>query len=133
MARLSSVLAGFLASAILETDAVDVPGPQPPYLNAAVVGETTLAPQDLLSRLLALERARGRERTTLRAPRTLDLDLILYGDLVIDSPALVVPHPRFRDRRFVLEPLAEIARDMRDPLTGQTVGELLGKLPAART
>ena len=80
----------------------------------------------LLDTLLAIERDLGRERPFPGAPRTLDLDLILYGDAVIDeAPSLIVPHPRFRERRFVLEPLAEIAPDWRDPVTGQTVEELL--------
>jgi len=122
-------LAGHLAhlriSPVLETDAIDVPEPQPPYLNAAVVGETDESAEALLNRLLALERARGRTRPSLRAPRTLDLDLILYGDLVIDTAHLTLPHPRFRDRRFVLEPLAQIAPELIDPVSGKTVGELL--------
>ena len=123
--RLGAVLSGLRASFFIETEPVDVPGPQPPYLNAAVVGKTALDPRALLATLLALERERGRERVTPRAPRTLDLDLILYGDLVLETPALVVPHPRFRTRRFVLEPLAEIAPEWMDPVTGKTINQLL--------
>ena len=75
-----------------------------------------------------------RERTGVRAPRTLDLDLILYGDLIVDSPTLVVPHPRFTERAFVLQPLAEIAADMRDPRTGKNMARLLEELGSpART
>ena len=115
-------------SSVIETDAEDVPDPQPPYLNAAAVGETALEPGPLLDLLLDLERARGRERRAFRAARTLDLDLIFYGTRVIDTPALVVPHPHFRTRGFVLAPLAEIAPDWIDPLTGKTVGKTLEEL-----
>ena len=101
-------------------------GPQPTFLNAAAVGETSISARALLDTLLAVERDLGRERPFPGAPRTLDLDLILYGDAIIDeAPSLIVPHPRFRERRFVLEPLAEIAPDWRDPVTGKTVEELL--------
>ena len=104
-------------------------GPQPVFLNAAAVGETSLPAKTLLETLLAIEKDLGRERPFPGAPRTLDLDLILYDDAVIDEgPALVVPHPRFRERRFVLEPLSEIAPDWRDPVTGRTVEELLREL-----
>jgi 2-amino-4-hydroxy-6-hydroxymethyldihydropteridine diphosphokinase len=82
--------------------------------------------------LQALERERGRERPFPRAPRTLDLDLILFGDEVIGETALTVPHPRFRERRFVLEPLAEIAPGLTDPVTGKTVGQLLTELTDPR-
>jgi 2-amino-4-hydroxy-6-hydroxymethyldihydropteridine diphosphokinase len=99
---------------------------QPAVLNAAVVGVTSEEAHPLLERLLAIEHQFGRTRPYGGAPRTLDLDLILYGDAVIDEPGLIVPHPRFRERRFVLEPLAEVAPDWRDPVTGRTIEELLG-------
>ena len=101
---------------------------QPSVLNGAVVGTTTLTAHALLERLLAIEQDFGRTRPYGGAPRTLDLDLILYGDAVIDEPGLVVPHPRFRERRFVLEPLAEIAPDWIDPVSGHKVSELLRAL-----
>ena len=102
---------------------------QPSVLNAVVAGVTSLQAHPLLERLLSIEQEFGRTRPYGGAPRTLDLDLILYGDQVIDEPGLIVPHPRFRERRFVLEPLAEIAPDWRDPVTGKTTGELLRELP----
>jgi 2-amino-4-hydroxy-6-hydroxymethyldihydropteridine diphosphokinase len=102
---------------------------QPSVLNAAVIGSTSLDAHPLLERLLAIEQDFGRTRPYGGAPRTLDLDLILYGDAVIDEPGLIVPHPRFRQRRFVLEPLAEIAPGWRDPVTGKTVSDLLQSLP----
>ena len=101
---------------------------QPAVLNGALVGETVLEAHPLLERLLETEQTFGRTRPYGGAPRTLDLDLILYGNSVIDEPGLIVPHPRFRERRFVLEPLAEIAAEWRDPVTGQTIKELLERL-----
>jgi 2-amino-4-hydroxy-6-hydroxymethyldihydropteridine diphosphokinase len=127
-AELETLLADCRFSTVYETEPVGVPGPQPPYLNAAAVGTTDLAPHELLTALLALEQARGRERPQLNAPRTLDLDLLLYGDAVLDLPELTVPHPRLRERLFVLQPLCEIAPGLVDPVTGKTVAELLREL-----
>jgi len=112
-------------SSFHETEPVGVDPGQPLFLNAAVVGETTLSARALLDALLAIERSFGRERPYVGAPRTIDLDLILYGGDVMEMPGLIVPHPRFRDRRFVLEPLAELAPDWIDPVTGLTIRELL--------
>ena len=102
------------SSSLWETAPVGGPE-QDPYLNAVVVVDTDLAPRSVLDRLLAIERDHGRERRERWGPRTLDLDLLLYGDQVIDSPGLTVPHPRLTQRRFVLEPLAEAWPEARLP------------------
>ena len=127
--RLSSFIDNPALSTPIETEPEGVGGEtQPLYLNAVLTGETALPARELLDALLTIERQYGRERPYAGAPRTLDLDLVLLGDQVVDEPGLHVPHPRFRDRFFVLGPLAEVASDLRDPVTGLSVSELLRKL-----
>ena len=127
--QLSRVVSNLVISDFIETEPEgEGLQDQPLYLNGVVVGETTLAPHELLETLLAIEEAYGRQRPVAGAARTLDLDLILLGDALEDSPALQVPHPRFRERFFVLGPLAEIAPDLVDPVTGLKVWELLRNL-----
>jgi 2-amino-4-hydroxy-6-hydroxymethyldihydropteridine diphosphokinase len=126
--RLARFLDGMLVSSRYETAPVGVPASQPDYLNAAAVGRTGLPPHALLAALQAIEAGRGRERPYANAPRTLDLDLILYDGLVISDEQLVIPHPRFRERAFVLEPLVEIAPDLVDPVTGLTLDALWKRL-----
>src|SRR4029078_10972533 len=118
-------------STYFETAPVDVVGDQWDFLNAAATGGTDLQPRDLLEKLLAIEAARGRERPHPSAPRTLDLDIVLFGSDRIDEPRTVVAHPRFPEARLVLDPLAEIAPDWRDPVTGKTVAELRALLLTA--
>jgi len=131
-ARLISLLEHPRFSPRYDTAPVGTPEPQPRFLNAAAVGTTRLDPFELLKALQAIEAARGRERPYRNAPRTLDLDLILFGDLVHHAPELTVPHPRFRERSFVLQPLADIAPEMVDPVSGMTVAALLHSVAPTR-
>lgn len=119
-------------SRYVQTDPVG-PIPQGRYLNAAAIVETALPPRALLESLLAIEHARGRDRAAAPrwGPRTLDLDLLLYGNAVIDEPGLTVPHPRLHERAFVLEPLAEIAPNFPVPTLNRTIGDLWQVLRAA--
>jgi 2-amino-4-hydroxy-6-hydroxymethyldihydropteridine diphosphokinase len=112
-------------STLRETDPVGY-ADQPPFLNGAAVVDTELAPRELLERLLAIERELGRVRAEgpRYGARTIDLDLLLYGDLVVDETGLTVPHPRLAERRFALEPLHELDPDLRLP-DGRAVRELL--------
>jgi len=129
--RADPAVRSVVASDPVETDPVGGPPGQGRFLNAAARIETDLAPHDLLAVLKRIERDLGRAEGGPRwGPRTIDLDLLLYDDLRLETADLVVPHPRFRERRFVLEPLAEVAPDAVDPVTGLTVRALLARLDA---
>lgn len=104
------------------------PVPQPDFLNTAALAHTSLDPEEVLALAKALELAAGRRHGPRFGPRPLDIDLLLYGGLESDAPELTLPHPRLRERRFVLEPLAEIAPDLAVPPDGATVRELLARL-----
>ena len=129
--RLKTVLTDVVVSGFVETVPDHEPA-DPLFLNGALVGTTRETPERLLATLLEIERERGRERDHPGAPRTLDLDLVLVGELTVESATLRLPHPRFRHRSFVLRPLADIAPGLVDPVTGKSVGALLELLQVPR-
>jgi len=116
-------------SSIYETEPQDFHD-QPWFLNLVVEAETELFPRQLLSRIGKIERELGRIRIMAKGPRTIDIDILLFGDFVIGTRELEVPHPRMSERRFVLEPLAELAPDLRHPVNGKTVSEMLSETQA---
>ncbi len=105
--------------------------PQPDYINACALIHTTLSPEQVLQTLLATEASFGRIRRARWGPRTLDLDLLLYGNRIMDTPKLTLPHPRMHERAFVLVPLAEIASNWQHPISQQTIKELLEQVDIA--
>ncbi len=115
------------ASSIYETSPRDVED-QPWFLNQVIECETDLFPRQLLARLQKIERAMGRKRTIAKGPREIDLDIVLFGNAVVKAPELEVPHPRMAERRFVMEPLAELVPDKRHPGTRRTMREMLAKV-----
>ena len=112
------------ASSIYETAPRDVED-QPWFLNQVIECETDLFPRQLLARLQKIERAMGRKRRVAKGPREIDLDILLFGDAVVKAPELEVPHPRLAERRFVLEPLAELVAEKKHPGTRKTMREML--------
>jgi 2-amino-4-hydroxy-6-hydroxymethyldihydropteridine diphosphokinase len=115
-------------SSVYETEPVDYSA-QRWFLNLVLEAETSLFPLQLLSRIAKIERGMGRVRTVPKGPRSIDIDILFYGKAVIESEALVVPHPRMADRRFVLAPLADLAPDLRHPVLHRTVREMLDAAP----
>ena len=120
-----------IRSSIYETSPVGGPPDQDDYLNAVIGVRTALGPRQILERCLAVEQELGRRRSVPDGPRTIDLDILLVGQSVIATDRLEIPHPRLHLRRFVLEPLVEIAPKLLHPVLGVSIRELLDKLPPA--
>jgi len=131
IARLSSSGLGVLrCSPVYETEPVDFTA-QRWFLNLVVEAQTDLFPRQLLARTARIERELGRIRTVAKGPRTIDIDILLYGGAVVRAAALEIPHPRMAERRFVLAPLSDLAPALRHPVTHQTVREMLDAAPPA--
>jgi 2-amino-4-hydroxy-6-hydroxymethyldihydropteridine diphosphokinase len=131
IARLAAAGRVAAISSFYETEPVEFTD-QPWFLNCAVALETLMPPPELMKTLLAIEQAMGRRRTQKKGPRTIDIDILLYGNEIVDSPDLTIPHPAMQERRFVLQPLAEIAPEAGHPALQKTVRELLAELPSGQ-
>ncbi len=118
-------------SALYETSPVGGPAGQPDYLNAVLAVQTSLQALELLHRCQAIEAYHGRQRRERWEPRTLDIDLLFYGDQIRKEKDLILPHPLLHRRLFVLQPLTDLAADLLHPILGKTAGELLAELPPA--
>jgi 2-amino-4-hydroxy-6-hydroxymethyldihydropteridine diphosphokinase len=126
--RLKAIGTVAAVSAFYETEPVEV-ADQPWFLNCAVELRTALMPKQLLSKVLAIETAMGRRRTRRKGPRIIDVDILLFGNSIVDTAGLTIPHPALHRRRFVLDPLAEIAASQRHPVLQRSVRELRDALP----
>lgn len=118
-------------SSFYETEPVEFEA-QPWFLNCAVRLETEKMPKQLLAGILHLEQQMGRQRAQKKGPRTIDIDILLYGNSIVDAKGLTIPHPAMHERRFVLEPLAEIAPEVRHPVLKETIRELKDALPPGK-
>ena len=132
LARIHDCMVVEQLSSLYRTEPVGL-SDQPFFLNAVLAGRTSLRAPELLENLSALEQKMGRLRNVKMGPRTIDIDLLVYDDLKIDTPQLTLPHPRMIERRFVLAPLAEIAPEFRPPGMAKTVSELLSELAYTET
>jgi 2-amino-4-hydroxy-6-hydroxymethyldihydropteridine diphosphokinase len=119
-------------SSFYETEPVELTA-QPWFLNCAVKLDTEKMPRQLISAILSVEQSMGRQRKQKKGPRTIDIDILLFGSSVIEIPSLTIPHPKLHERRFVLEPLAEIAPDARHPIFKRSMRELRDALPPGQT
>jgi len=115
------------ASSLYETEPRDLRH-QPWFLNQVLEASTDLFPRQLLSRIQKIEREMGRRKIVPKGPRIIDIDILFIGDSVVDTDNLQIPHPHLAERRFVLEPLAELAPDLRHPVTAQTIREMLARV-----
>ena len=131
IARLSALGEVCRVSSIYETEPVEYTQ-QPWFLNCAVEMETGKSPEQLMAGIIAIEESMGRERILKKGPRSIDIDILLFDDAIIDSPELAIPHPGLHQRRFVLEPLAEIAPDIVHAFFKRTIRELRDALPAGQ-
>lgn len=128
IARLGSLGQVISVSSFYETEPVEFPD-QAWFLNCAIAFETNETPHELMTAILDIEQKMGRQRLQKKGPRTIDIDILLFDDAVLDTPQLTIPHPAMANRRFVLEPMAEIAAELRHPLLNKSVNELLAELP----
>jgi len=130
--RLGSAGRVAAVSSFYETEPVEFTQ-QPWFLNCVVAFETSQTPQELMTSILRIEEEMGRRRTQKKGPRTIDVDILLFDDTILDSPEVTIPHPAMHQRRFVLEPLAEIAPEARHPVLKRTVRDLRDALPEGQT
>jgi len=129
LSKLGRVLA---VSSLYETEPVEFTE-QPWFLNCAIAIETSKTPQQLMASILRIEEEMGRRRVQKKGPRSIDIDILLFGDMIVESEELTIPHPAMHQRRFVLEPLAEIAPQALHPTFKKTIRELLDALPTGQT
>ena len=130
--RQASALGRLVAvSSFYQTEPVEFTD-QPWFLNCVIALETATQPAQLMAELLRIEHEMGRQRVLKKGPRSIDIDILLFGDDVVNTPELTIPHPEMTRRRFVLKPLAEIAPELRHPVSQKTVTQLLAELPAGQ-